>query len=88
VLYRESANTDLTRAPRLPDGRSDRGWGGLQLRSPQRGSLLRAAYLHGFPGFGGTKVAYGNGFPNERVLIGAYANNAAAVSAGITMTFL
>lgn len=87
MLYRESANTDLTRAPRLPDGRSDRGWGGLQLRS-QRESLLRAAYLHGFPGFGGTKVAYGNGFPNERVLIGAYANNAAEVSAGITMKFL
>jgi hypothetical protein len=48
---------------------------------------LRDAYLHEFPGFGGDRVAYGNGFPNAGTRVGAYANNADVVSAGATMRF-
>ena len=86
LLYDEGANTDLTRGPRLPDeDRIGTGVGASYAITPKIN--FRVAYLHEFPGFGGTKIDYSNNFPGAGTLIGSYANNADVVSAGITMKF-
>jgi len=86
VLYDEGANTDATRGPRLPDEDRIGASGGFTYAVTRRISF-KFAYLHEFPGLGGDKVNYSNGFPNAGSIIGTYANNADVVSAGVSMKF-
>jgi long-chain fatty acid transport protein len=86
LLYDEGANTNATRGPRLPDEDRIGASGGFSFALTKSMSL-RMSYLHEFPGFGGNKIDYTNGFPNAGTLVGSYANNADLVSAGVTMKF-
>lgn len=86
LLYDEGANTDATRGPRLPD--EDRiGASGGFTYAVTRAISFKMAYLHEFPGFGGNRINYTNGFPGAGAIIGSYANNADLVSAGFSVKF-